>query len=132
MCSAHPDKLKSPATCMQILCLYLLQEVCVTTSRRRRPKPSLKLREGQLVASTQAANKEQLAAKRQAAKTGRHAKKAKEAAKAVRAYEVRSNAVLICKHQRNALQTTMEWMAALQVLQTVRGHTGVPEQLPPK
>ncbi len=99
--------------------------------RRQKSKPSQKVLEKQMVDRTKAVTKKQQAAKQQAAKAKRAATRDNEAAKA---YEV-SSAVLICTHHSKALQTTMEWMAALQVIRPVRrgtGATGAPVQLPPK
>ena len=119
-------------SCMQALCLHtlvLVQENRVAT--RRQPKPSQKVRDEEAAASSMDATKKQQADKPAAAKTRRTTKKAKTLAKAAPASEV-SYTLLMCTHQSDAVQTTMECMAALQVTMPVRsenGATGVPGQL---
>ena len=124
MCQS--SDLKLPGTCMQAVSLVLLQENHEGSSkvqvRRRKLKPSHKVSENLLVDKTNAVNKKQNAAKQQAAKANRQARKGKEVADSMEGYEV-SIALLICTHQSNALQTTREWMAALQVIRTERRGT---------
>lgn len=118
------------------LALILVQENCGASSqvqvRRRKSKPSHKVLEQQMVVRSKAVNKMQQAAKQRAAKAIRAAKKGKEAIDACEGYEV-SNALLICTHQTSdAFWTTMDWVAASQVMVPVRrgtGATGVPGQL---
>ena len=112
------------AQALHLHTLVLVQENRVVT--RRKPKSSQKARDEELVAAGLDATKKQQADKREAAKPKRTTTKRTRTtakAKAAQALEV-SYTLLKCTHQGDALQTTMDCMAALQVTMPVRSGTG--------